>query len=225
MTTGKPMALASRPASAAEWARPSPARGTPKASSSRREASAPSGPPAGPGLGQRGGGVGRQLRRHLLAGPEGRRRLLVAGEVAQGAEAVAKRPEHGDAGVDEGAESLLVGLERVPGDDDGLGHLVGEGHDVLGETVGEPAQRPGEPDDDDVDLGVGGDEVEDPPAVLDGIGDEELGPVVDRVVDGEVVGDHLAQRCRGSSALRMGTGTPLASATSAIRVPDPPEME
>ncbi len=31
-------------------------------------------------------------------------------------------------------------------------------------------------------------------SVLDGIGDEELGPVVDGVVHGEVVGDHLPQR-------------------------------
>ena len=143
----------------------------------------------------------------VFAGPEGRRRLLVAGEVAQGAEAVAEGPEHGDTGVDEGLETLLVGLERVPGDHDGLGDLVGEGHDVVGEAVGEPTEGPGQPDDDDVDVRVGGDQVEDAPAVLDRIGDQELGPVVDRVVDGQVVGDHLPQRGRVLS-VRMGTGTP-----------------
>ena len=44
MTTGKPMSAATRPASAAEWATASPASGTPKASRSRRAASAPRGP-------------------------------------------------------------------------------------------------------------------------------------------------------------------------------------
>ncbi len=63
ITTGKPMAAATRAASAADRARPSPARGMPKDSSRRRDASAPKGVAPGPPASVR-----------AVAAPFGRRR-------------------------------------------------------------------------------------------------------------------------------------------------------
>ena len=91
---------------------------------------------------------------------------LVSGERVQRREAVTERPEQRNPGIHESTEPGLVGLERVPGDDDGLRELVDERDDVLREAVRQTPERACQPDDDDVDVLVGTDEVEYPATVL-----------------------------------------------------------
>ena len=154
ITTGKPMSAAMRAASAAEWATPSPARGTPKDSSNCRDASAPRGadrsaptsvecrrPPPWGGGSAWACGTGTTTRPRWYSA-----------KVRSAAKQLRNDRNSGTPASTSVLKPCSSVLNEFHVTTMGFDTLVDEGHDVLGEPVREPAQRSGEADHDDVDV-------------------------------------------------------------------------